>query len=456
MDMYKKIQSGLISAEQYNAAVMELFNKKTKKQSRKTLQTADETKRRKSLRTLTKWFFDVECGRKTTPLYHQESDKKPVWSEFVKIADKVILFASHDYVVSAAKRSELYHSIDKLVENRRKNIRDSKKPRRDGTQKKRLKLIYETQSRLMATASDGQSVLLEPPQPLPLTKASSCVVVDSSALKTALTPSMKTTPTPSMKTAPTPSLLAVESPLSTTTTLPSPASMKPSLTPPPTTDTPVGIADPLFPDDAVEPLLVTTTALPVAIGKPLIPNDGDDFDILEMQQTILEMQRRVKMKQAELRAKDEEKQLKKQPQKKNWIRTADSLTENAMTTKTCLNSDCGKDFLVELAEDQNGVPILCKECWEGEKQSLLSISSSTGATKPNKKKRKAKTLSVESDITTPRKKQAKRPATPVGKALKRTGTPPTIKKVTTNKFKVRCCNHPLFTYTGVSKHHHYV
>ena len=139
MQLQRDKAAGVITEQQYKDAVvaLEFRQQKKRKQVRKSKQTADDRKRRKAIRTLTKWIFDVEVFGKTTALYNNaDQELKMQWPVFLQLADQVIDYGSRENaIVAAENRNCLYKTIEELVKNRRKNWRDSFKPRKDGKTK---------------------------------------------------------------------------------------------------------------------------------------------------------------------------------------------------------------------------------------------------------------------------------------------------------------------------------
>ena len=73
------------------------------------------------------------------------------------------------------------------------------------------------------------------------------------------------------------------------------------------------------------------------------------------------MKRLQKLKRAKKKKKSQQRSLVSSTQ--TWIAADNNLKAaggaGATTTKTCRNSLCGRDFVVELAQDKDGVPVLC-------------------------------------------------------------------------------------------------
>ena len=376
MDIYLRLQQdkakGNITQQQYKEALVAIKFQK-KKKSRQSKQTAPENTRRTHLRTLTKWFFDVELDRIKSPLYlTTDNTESIVLAEFIKLANKVISYASNHPLLASSNREELTSSIFEIVKNRRKNIKNSKK---DGIKRqKRLRLIYFYKKQLLVTGPNGNQIVIQPPSPLPLPKD-------------AASPTPVTTP---------PAL----SPIVVSKT-PARVKTKPNPVPP-----------------------VSTTTMEAQKD-----DDSDsDFDILDLQEKLHAIQKRI--------ATVKKQKKKKKPSmvdNKPWlVNMAMANAKPPRTTQTCRNADCGREFVVEDAEDQNGDPVLCNTCWDMAKEDLKSITSTKGARRPKKRKSTKNAKKVVKKHKS--KAQSNRPGTPPReKRLRRTTTPPNPKR---NKFEV--------------------
>lgn len=418
MDVYNRLQAdrknGDLTDAQFKDALSKLQwsndnSKKKKKQVRRQLISKEDKARRTELRTLTKWIFDVELDRVSSPLFNGVGDRENlVLMEFLPLTDKVIKYATNAGLVSVnstKNRDDLVQTIMALILNRRKNLRNSRKVKPDGTRKlKPLRLIYFYKSQIIVTGDNGESVVLHRPEPLP-----------SRPAKTTLDKKVST-----------PATVTTRPPLSTATTEVPPAA------------------------ECMRIVEATATALPVTTAQEAnIDNDpqSSDEDILDLQQKMMEMQRKMQRlkqkKQAQAAAEKSKPKPKQQvhqivqeltqpkdnkevPQPTSkWMCRLATTSAPKITTMTCRNSLCGKDFDTTTADDQNGAPVLCNECWESEKESILNISSSTGS----KKKRKLGTLKTK-------KNKKQRPSTPNPKSndmIKRTVTPPN--PMTTKKYR---------------------
>ena len=85
------------------------------------------------------------------------------------MTEQVIEYAmQHSKVAATMKHDSLLEEITKLVENRRKNLQNNKNPKKDGSLKNKLDLIYEKQKGRLVVLKDGQMYTLTKPKPLPL------------------------------------------------------------------------------------------------------------------------------------------------------------------------------------------------------------------------------------------------------------------------------------------------
>ena len=124
----------------------------------------EDKARRTELRTLTKWIFDVELDRVSSPLFNGVGDSEHLdLMEFFPLSDKVIKYATNGGLVSVnstKNRDDLVQSIMSMVLNRRKNLRNSKKLKPDGTRKlKPLKLIYFYKPEIIVRGDNGESII---------------------------------------------------------------------------------------------------------------------------------------------------------------------------------------------------------------------------------------------------------------------------------------------------------
>ena len=149
--------------------------------------TKDERQLRGALRSITKWFFDGELFRRCTPLFFGVGDSESlVQVEFNKIAKKVVDHSAHNpLVASQSSRAVLLSHIQALVTNRRRNIRNSRKPPKPGSKpRKALKSIYETKSVFFVVAADGSYVPVPRPALLPTSAVTTKPTVQVSAATT--------------------------------------------------------------------------------------------------------------------------------------------------------------------------------------------------------------------------------------------------------------------------------
>ena len=399
-------QKGLLSEEQYNLALRELKFKKKTKRTRPTKLGKDEVARRKSLRTITKWVFDIELDRDQTPLY--DDNKTLVLTEFLKLADQVIMYAGNDPVVaSETSRESLVQTITALVINRRKNLKNSKKTSNP------MKLIYHARKMLLITGADGKQQVVGPPKALPLTSTSRITTpaTHTPAVKTPLSPPSSIVST----TAPPPHAQVTALPASTPPKVPPPP--VPQSSPPTSTSTQPRITTPATHPPAVKTPLSSLSSIvsmtapppqatalvestppkvppppvpqsspptststqphpvtsPVPPSRVTTPESDDDFDILDLQQQLQDLEKKLTQAKTARKKKTH-----------SWLTTTTTDINNSVV-KTCRNSDCGCDFVVS-SDDTEDQTFLCGKCWEEARDELQALTSSTG----NPKKRKAK------------------------------------------------------------------
>lgn len=429
-------EQGHLTEEQYVKAVQSINWQK--KRQRTTTLTLEQRKVRTSLRTITKWFFDGELFRDdATPLFNGIGESSKIdLSVFLPIAKEIVDHMSGDPDIAAVKsRQTIYTQIIALLMNRRKNIRNNKKPNKDGTRKKQLKSIYETQNHFLIIKG-GQSILIGRPQ----------------LLKTAqnLEVSTVVSPKPSVVSSK-PSVVSPKpSVVSPVVTVVSPVvSPKPSVV---STKLSVVSAKPLVvsqtpgvvsPEPTVMPSKSTVTS---SHSTRVSPEDSDsELDLLDEMSSrfddelLTDVEADVDAKMKKLRSmmsKLSEKKTKLSQVKENVFHgelTASS-TSNwkkrvGLTTggaKTIACSKCNKDFVTSMMCCEDQEEPLCKTCWSKCREQILSISSLTGA----KKKR------VTKKQKTPNKRGALAPLTPQvqrKRRKQRVRTPPGTK---TCKYKV--------------------
>lgn len=437
MDLFRKLQQdlakGRLTESQFSEVLFRLDKRPKAKKIRPRKHTSQDHRRRTRLRLITKWVFDVELNCASTPLYLTQDETSLVLPVFFKLANQVIKYAESDPIVAASTHEELTDSIREIVKNRHKNLKDSKKSKKDGTPNIPLKTIYEKKRQLAITLKNGEQLMLKPPLPLPLPT----VKVQSPPVKTQSTPSVDKVQ--AAKTA----------------------------TPP-------------------------TTSKVMAMTQESDSSDSD-FDMLEMMQNLQDLKARIKQKKQEKQQRklqkqkqmllrtmsstvpqalncragnddggaevgcdslvdnrrdddcetefevsvaDKKNQNKRQKQtqnqKQSWLHRM-SATGGGQQTQilTCRNEDCGAEFDASLVDNQNGDPVLCQVCWDAAKEELKKITSATGA--GSGKKRKATKKNIVPGVVK-KKSKINRPATPVrNNKLQRTQTPPNPKF---NKFHV--------------------
>ena len=385
MDFFRKLQhdltKGRLTEGQFNEVLKGLkLDKKAKTQRPRNL-TSQDHRRRTRLRLITKWVFDVELDRASTPLYLTQDETSLVLPVFFKLANQVIKYAESDPIVAASTHEELTDSIHEIVKNRHKNLKDSKKPKKDGTANVPMKTIYKKKRQMMVTLKTGEQLVLQPPLPLPL-------------------PTVKTQPLPLPKATASPALPAITSP---------PPELSPSM-----------VSAPVKTKSNPVPPVPTTTGS--------CEDDDSDFDILDLQEKIQEMQKRIEAKK---------KQKKPAVVVKPWLDNMVMAMTNVKPMQTCRNAECGREFVVEVAEDQHGDPVLCNSCWEKAKEDLQSITSQTGAKRSKKRKPTKKENKVDKKCK--KSKKVTPPQSPKSSAvLKRTETPPQLTlKTTKSKFNTK-------------------
>lgn len=380
---------------------MQRFNNRNQKQTRQPRLTDQQRKIRNSLRQLVKWLFDVELDRECTPLFWGVGDSEKFdMKQFYKMANEVVAYSLSDpFISSISDKGLLVREIMTLVQHRRKNIRNSKKPRKDGKPRRRLPTIYEKNITVFVLKG-GKMVQLEKPEPLPM----NAVPTSESHIKCS-------TPAPKVK--------PVE---------------VPSPTPPPKEVINV-VHPPSTPQKSNKKSTQPNSRASKLVKKMMRLDNSDsdwsdsdsDFDMLEYMEKLMD---KAKKKKSE----KDNKALVEVPivDKPHWIgRMTSGVTTGGAITGTCANASCGKDCLVPLGEEQG----LCTSCWEKKKTGLLALSSKTGAKKPGKrkapktKKRKGKKVKT-TDVNCPGT-----PDRECGEPLKRTTTPPNPKPKK-RKFKV--------------------
>ena len=205
------MQNERITQDQYDSAVKELcfheakqLQKTSKKRGPNKL-SIDEKKRRKALKEIVKWVFDVELDRSVTPLYCQSGSSSECINQlvFISMASKVIRYCKFHPVIAATKsKKELMDSIEEVVKNRRRNLKSNKRMAAKNPGHKTLKLAYYKKNSMTVCGEDGEDVSIPVPRPLPLdeepsddddenvnqetTNVSSSPVYDADAKSTAL------------------------------------------------------------------------------------------------------------------------------------------------------------------------------------------------------------------------------------------------------------------------------
>ena len=182
MKYYIKLQEDLqdarITQEQYDSAVKELhFNQvkhevqTAKKKRGPNRLSTDEKTRRKALKEIVKWVFDVELDRRVTPLYCGSGSSSECINQivFIKLANIVIRYSRCNPVVAATKSKKvLMDSIEEVVKNRRRNLRTNKRKAAKNPGHKQLKLAYHKKCSMMVFDDKGEVIAVSVPLPLPL------------------------------------------------------------------------------------------------------------------------------------------------------------------------------------------------------------------------------------------------------------------------------------------------
>ena len=131
METYKRLQrdrkEGVLSEAQYKQA-LKLLKWTAKQAIRPGKLTATQKQIRKDIRRITRWYFDIENNRPRTPIF-LDGTRTLVMPEFLKIANRLTEMANKNPRIAAIPHGMLIAEITALVDNRRKNMVDSKKPK---------------------------------------------------------------------------------------------------------------------------------------------------------------------------------------------------------------------------------------------------------------------------------------------------------------------------------------
>ena len=414
------------------------------KQTRKGKLTDQQRKIRAPLRPLVKWVFDVELDRERTPLYWGVGDSEKIdVKAFYKKANEVLMYAApNPFISTISDKGLLVREIMQLVKHRRKNMRNSKKLKKDGTNNKRLQTIYEKHVTVFAP-KDGRMVKLEKPQPMPFNAAPSATPQSKQTTqpkpKQTIDAAPSSTPQSKQKTQTNLTQQIDAAPLATPqskqtttqskskqTTQPMPKQKKQSKS-----KQPINAAPSSTPQQSKKTTKAKSRASKLATKMLRLDNsdsdwsDSDsDFDMLEYMQQLIDKAKNKKKVQNKVAV------VVPLVDKPAWIgRVASGVTTGGASTGTCANASCGKDCLVPLGEDTG----LCADCWQEHKRGLLALSSATGSKKRKAPKTKRKPQKKQKTIETPIC-----PGTPQRERevpLKRTLTPPNP-KTNKRKFKV--------------------
>ena len=117
---------------------------KPKRVSKKPPLTTAERVLRGALRPITKWLFDGELFRANTPLFVGVGDSEAMqMHEFIKISNKVIQLSAYNTIIASQRSRVLVReTIQDIVLNRRRNVRNSRKPNKPGKVKKKPAQVY--------------------------------------------------------------------------------------------------------------------------------------------------------------------------------------------------------------------------------------------------------------------------------------------------------------------------
>ena len=106
MDLFRKLQQdlakGRLTESQFSEVLLSLDKKSKAKRLRPRKHTSQDHRRRTRLRLITKWVFDVELDRASTPLYLTQDETSLVLPVFFKLANQVIKYAESDPIVAAS------------------------------------------------------------------------------------------------------------------------------------------------------------------------------------------------------------------------------------------------------------------------------------------------------------------------------------------------------------------
>ena len=392
MKYYKQLQQdrkeGILTEQQYRQALKELGD--SNKKSRPGKLTPMQKKIRKNIRRLTRWFFDVENDRERTPLFI-DGTRTLVMSEFLKILNKMMPMANKNPIIAEMPFGTLETEIQDLVEVRRKNLQDSKKLKKDGSARPRLRTIYECQDFFYISTRE-KLLKLEKPMPLPLGESSS-VSGSGSA---------------------TPPLRSATTITAQPKTLPQPASV-PVLQ----TKTPQ------------QPLVSVLNKIP---QPSVFPSGRVDLDFVQQQSAqILQLRKELEeLKKSKTRV-PKPVPVATAPTLPKWTASVVKKVSIGGATKIpCRNPKCGKDCLVSMVDAQSDQERFCDACWQAKKANIMAISSATGSKRKDNKRKAPPAADKPKSTKKPRAKkntQVPRPSTPrSGKTLRGTTTPPTIKR----------------------------
>ena len=395
MQLLADKRAGRINENAHNEALRRLDLEETAQKSAGAANQHDSTKKRKSkrrvtkkspmsenertlrgaLRDVTKWFFDGEVFRLHTPLWVGAGDSEAMQiNEFRKICKKIMTASAHNTVIASQRNRVLVReTIESLVSNRRRNVRNSRKEPKPGKPKRPpLNSIYVKKKRFFVTSNDGSHVevprpaLLEfraapqiagiptdsSPAPLKKTTTPNPAPVPSSnpapsaspAPSPSPVPSPNLTPTPSPAPSPSPSPAPspspVPSPSPSPVPSPSPApSPSPVVNPSPTSSpSPAPAPSPApspIPDPTprLTPPSIHTTVPPKP--QPLPTTIDDQMIMLKRKMEELQQLKQIQQCGVEVRGT-------------GWTDNINNLVTGRAQTIAC--AECGKDCLKSIAK----------------------------------------------------------------------------------------------------------
>ena len=432
--------------------------KKPRKKRIKTPESEGKSLLRNALRAITKWFFDGEIYRQITPLFVGAGDsEKLVKPVFAKIVKQVIDLSSHNHVVASQKSRVMVDiAIEEIVTNRRRNVRNSKKPAKPGAKpRKPLKSIYESKKVFYVSRQDGSYMQVPKPRLLPNSTTTTTTVPIAPVIVETTAPIA-----PVITDGTNESIVETTTPIVETTAPIAPVIIETNESIVETTAPIAEMTAPIVP-------VITETTVPIA---PVISEKST------LRKDVVEV--KIKALQVELNKLKQEKEILQSAEqlsidvydgesRSNWQNDIDELTIGGAVEISCFG--CGKDCLISLAKPigkyyytqhtfththtththttyvciSDGTEKYCELCWKKQEDQWMRVSSLTGSRKrkaPKAKKSKSKKPKVKKSSS---KKSI--PSTPKKMDGKRTGT--TTPPLT--KYKVYSCIylHCLYYFT---------